>query len=326
MSQNPLTDRTLVQPNRDVLREKFECLFGAIESIPDGYWRAAAKKLNTNDVKRQLSEPVPKVDHSKLIRVIRGTEKTGFTDNVERRTLYAVVCRLQIVGEFDPPLLLDDVCRPAIKRAKEIRSQEIAKRAKAAMEGEQDLEKEIDEANNQDAPLSGGRSASTLPFPRNKFFTGREDVLAAIERELSLTKIAALQGLGGMGKTETVVEYAYRNEAQYSRMLWMSCESSNSIDIGFINAFTSLWPTASAPDPQRVKREVSRWLGENEGWLLILDNADSPTLLVNTLPTDASGHILITPRASSLRCLQVDRPIALTALSSFNRNGRFVVC
>ncbi len=58
-----------------------------------------------------------------------------------------------------------------------------------------------------------------VPIPRNPFFTGRADILAKLHEALqSQNEIAikpsdratALSGLGGVGKTQTVAEYAHR--------------------------------------------------------------------------------------------------------------------
>ena len=55
-----------------------------------------------------------------------------------------------------------------------------------------------------------------VPHDRNPFFTGREDILARIQEALQDTskgsKIpVALSGLGGVGKTQITIEYAYRH-------------------------------------------------------------------------------------------------------------------
>ena len=57
-----------------------------------------------------------------------------------------------------------------------------------------------------------------IPYQRNPLFTGREDVLKSLSQTLKAGKTAALaqpqaiSGLGGIGKTQTAVEYAYRHQ------------------------------------------------------------------------------------------------------------------
>jgi hypothetical protein len=69
-----------------------------------------------------------------------------------------------------------------------------------------------------------------VPYPRNPFFTGREDVLGQIRTNLLSGKAAALTqaiaGLGGIGKTQTAVEYAYRHQGDYAAVLWLSAAST----------------------------------------------------------------------------------------------------
>lgn len=50
-----------------------------------------------------------------------------------------------------------------------------------------------------------------VPYPRNPFFTGREAILSQLSEALApdrtpLTQMAAISGLGGIGKTQTAVE------------------------------------------------------------------------------------------------------------------------
>ena len=55
-----------------------------------------------------------------------------------------------------------------------------------------------------------------VPYRRNPYFTGREDILTRLAAALrtdntaALTQPQAISGLGGIGKTQTAVEYAYR--------------------------------------------------------------------------------------------------------------------
>ena len=64
-----------------------------------------------------------------------------------------------------------------------------------------------------------------VPQQQNMFFTGREDVLCTLEKFLVPGKMAtltqALSGLGGIRKTATAIEYAYRFRTSYETVLWM---------------------------------------------------------------------------------------------------------
>src|SRR5262249_21884259 len=49
--------------------------------------------------------------------------------------------------------------------------------------------------------------------PRNPCFTGRESYLEAARQVLTVANAVALGGIGGIGKTQTATEYAYRHRA-----------------------------------------------------------------------------------------------------------------
>jgi transcriptional regulator with XRE-family HTH domain len=66
------------------------------------------------------------------------------------------------------------------------------------------------------AELSPSPSFHYVHYPRNPFFTGRDDLLLYIQEAFhSGAYQLALTGLGGFGKTQTALEYAYRFGDQY---------------------------------------------------------------------------------------------------------------
>ena len=44
----------------------------------------------------------------------------------------------------------------------------------------------------------------------------------------------AISGLGGIGKTQTAVEYAYRYSSEYEAMLWAKSESRDELLSSFV--------------------------------------------------------------------------------------------
>jgi tetratricopeptide (TPR) repeat protein len=60
---------------------------------------------------------------------------------------------------------------------------------------------------------------SNIP-ERNPFSTGRERVLAQLQEALADRGRAALSGLGGLGKTQTTLEYAHRHFEEYVHIFW----------------------------------------------------------------------------------------------------------
>ena len=82
-----------------------------------------------------------------------------------------------------------------------------------------------------------GQAFWNVPHPRNPSFTGRENEIAGLRERLaqkSKTAIAqAISGLGGIGKTQTAVEYAYRYRDEYKAVLWLNAESPLSLNTSF---------------------------------------------------------------------------------------------
>src|SRR6266571_1609967 len=141
-----------------------------------------------------------------------------------------------------------------------------------------------------------------VPYRRNPFFTGRETLLKELHDRLTSTKAAALtqaiSGLGGIGKTQTALEYAYRYREEYRFVLWVIAASRDSLISDFVKVATLLkLPEKDEQDQNMVVLAVKRWLTEHGDWLLVLDNADDLEMVAEFLPMENQGHIILTTRA-----------------------------
>jgi tetratricopeptide (TPR) repeat protein/transcriptional regulator with XRE-family HTH domain len=150
----------------------------------------------------------------------------------------------------------------------------------------------------------------SVPLPRNPFFTGREQILETVHRQLggstavALTQSSALSGMGGVGKTQIALEYAYGHALDYSAVFWIGAETVESIISSLLRIAEVLQlPQRDDQDQQRVLAAVGRWLTTHHDWLLIWDNLEDFELLARFLPSTRPGAILITTRCQALGTL-----------------------
>lgn len=148
----------------------------------------------------------------------------------------------------------------------------------------------------------------TIPYLRNAHFTGREAILDHLEqhlgvsapdsspgiRQVALTQPQAVKGLGGIGKTQIAVEYAYRvrEQGQYQHILWMNAGSAQALLASCIEQ-AHLLPGFAAPNETNQPRLVAvfrHWLQQcQQPWLLLFDNADEITLVQSYLPREGEA-------------------------------------
>jgi tetratricopeptide (TPR) repeat protein/cellulose biosynthesis protein BcsQ len=157
--------------------------------------------------------------------------------------------------------------------------------------------------------------------PRNPFFTGRDDVLLQLRQAFTSVipdpvQLQAVSGLGGIGKTQTIIEYAYRYQSEYKAVLWATADSRNSLISDYVKIAGLLkLPEMEAREQTWAVAAVKRWLESNDGWLLIFDNADDPQLVKEFLPNSFQGHILLTSGLSHFDWRYSTKALVLDALS-----------
>jgi hypothetical protein len=148
-----------------------------------------------------------------------------------------------------------------------------------------------------------------IPFYRNPNFTGREEILAEIDENLSSGGRSiprqALTGLGGVGKSQIAVEYAYRHAEEYDLIWWVRAESEATMLADYQELVNRLKLAVKRSAEQTVfVNAVRGWLGKKaRKWLLIFDNAEEAKQWHEFLPVSRNGKILITSRNPNWRHL-----------------------
>ncbi|MFG2043287.1 FxSxx-COOH system tetratricopeptide repeat protein [Dactylosporangium sp. NPDC048998] len=158
-----------------------------------------------------------------------------------------------------------------------------------------------------DAEDTGGpRFPGALPpiwnLPqRNPAFTGRRDTLEKLRDRLSASVTVvvpqALYGLGGVGKTQVAIEYAYRFAADYDLVWWISAEQVSQVRsaLGELAKELKLQEADTLGESVRMVRDALRQGRPFKRWLLIFDNVGDPETIREFIP-QGSGHVLLTSR------------------------------
>jgi tetratricopeptide (TPR) repeat protein len=146
-----------------------------------------------------------------------------------------------------------------------------------------------------------------IPFPRNPYFTGRENILKNLYDAFRTGKTAAtaqpqaISGLGGIGKTQIAIEYAYRYSNDYQVGLWVRADTPQLLISDFVVVAGLLnLPEKDVQVQNKAVEAVKRWLKEHRNWLLILDNADDLEMVSAFIPPAFGGHSLLTTRAQAM--------------------------
>ena len=162
-------------------------------------------------------------------------------------------------------------------------------------------------ANFDQSQLSSQEcSCFLVPYDRNPHFSGREQLLEELKLRLSeaqpkqYSHRLALYGLGGIGKTQLALEYAYRYRTNYSSVFWISAVTRAKLLSGFIEIAdaSQCFRYAKDEQPEKIANATIQWLSTtNHRWLLIIDNLDDITIADGLIPRiESKGHVLITTR------------------------------
>lgn len=153
------------------------------------------------------------------------------------------------------------------------------------------------------------RGHFVVPFARNPNFVGREPILAELlgrippDMDKNDCQRTAIEGLGGIGKTQLAIEAAFRVRDYYPdcSVFWVPAISITTFERGFRDIGRQLQLQGIDEDEAGAKTLVRTALSKESAgdWLLIVDNADDVNLVVEIseyLPFNRKGSILFTTR------------------------------
>jgi tetratricopeptide (TPR) repeat protein len=152
----------------------------------------------------------------------------------------------------------------------------------------------------------GPRFPGSLPaiwnitVERNPYFTGRDQALAELHQALTAGQTAALtqaiKGLGGVGKSQLALEYAFRHAGEYDGIWWLHAEEPTTLARDYVDLAPKLGVPVVTDEGQMV-RQVREQLSQRQRILLIFDNATEPSALKDYLPVHGARQIIVTTRA-----------------------------
>ncbi|KAL8690231.1 MAG: hypothetical protein Q9224_004454, partial [Gallowayella concinna] len=187
---------------------------------------------------------------------------------------------------------------------------------------------------NPEKDQSAQIPSCVLPVARNRRFFGRENTLAEIDRHLkpgnqsggSLGSLA-IHGLGGVGKTQIALEYAYSKQAELDAVLWVPAENTLALQQGFTKiAVDGLkLPNANPQSHQENMLLVLAWLQRTPAkWLLVFDNVETHQIFENCWPAADHGAILVTTRRHVVASQPIDQGLEITDFE-IDDGARFVL-
>ncbi|MBE1494957.1 hypothetical protein H4696_002057 [Amycolatopsis lexingtonensis] len=149
---------------------------------------------------------------------------------------------------------------------------------------------------SREASKLAGR-ISNIPA-RTATFTGRDELLAGLRAALSSGQpavVQALNGMGGVGKTTTAIEYAHRYAEDYDVAWWIPAEDPALVTSHLVDLAQALDLATEKDSPAVVLARLRGALQSRGRWLVVFDNAEDPAALRPLLPA-GDGHVIITSR------------------------------
>jgi tetratricopeptide (TPR) repeat protein len=149
-----------------------------------------------------------------------------------------------------------------------------------------------------------------VPHDRNPAFAGRDDILSQLRQRLAETRtqpaIAALTGIGGVGKTAIAVEHCYRASADYQVVWWVRAARREfaAADLAALGEPLGISKKEETDSPRDLAADlanVRQWLAQHDQWLVVLDEAEDEGIIRGVIPQGGGGDVLLTSRGPAWR-------------------------
>ena len=142
-----------------------------------------------------------------------------------------------------------------------------------------------------------------VPYQKNPYFTGRKALLKRLHQTLAskqtdlVTRKQALSGLGGSGKTQIALEYAYQYYKDYRAIFWVRADSRETLLADFMNIAHLLnlpereqpeRPDTNLPSEEQSLGEPASGVGSmkiaspNTNWYQVLKLSNGGCMIIAT--------------------------------------------
>lgn len=155
--------------------------------------------------------------------------------------------------------------------------------------------------------------------PRPSELVGRARLLGSVYDSYSWPPTSPekriLCGIGGVGKTSTAVEYAYKYEGHYEVVWQFNAEDPASLagQIGQLaDALGLRDPSGTADALTRVQNELAN---RTRPWLLVLDNITDAAVVDALTPSAGPGHVIVTSQLTAWPAGAVEIPVLERAVA-----------
>lgn len=162
-------------------------------------------------------------------------------------------------------------------------------------------------ADDKRAPVVADYDPRHTPFfvpfrQKGDQVIGREAALQAVREQLTsghrtpVGQTASLQGLGGLGKTQLAVEYAYHFRDTYPNgVIWLNADQDIDAQLTDL-AEKARWVSPLSEHKYKLETATRR-LRTYSDCLIVFDNLEDPQAIQDYLPEpQADPHILVTSR------------------------------
>jgi tetratricopeptide (TPR) repeat protein len=156
------------------------------------------------------------------------------------------------------------------------------------------------------------RAGQQIRHPEIRSFRGfaeRDVLLGELDRLLwqgrgavalrnSADATVALRGLGGVGKTVSAKEYAWRNRERYHGIWWIRAEKPETLIDDLVELGKRFIPGLDKMEPKQAAQTTIDQLAQaqtEKPWLLIYDNVSDPASIRLLIPA-SNAHVIVTTR------------------------------